>query len=247
MAWIYLAESAESATPLENTCDLSPIVKSTPIVKQSCSLEWQVEILEKPQSVPISGIYKYHLRSIVVSISFMGGFPVKTSALQAMEKAWRESEAAFIGKSIAWPKKSSPSSYSWKMFHVLAVGGLGTWPPRLPKSGMTVDGRLYPLKSLEHLTKEKDGGCWRAQIWIKLLPTPQACDSNKGPAKEYIPNGKQSSMRNLVTIVARFSTTGKKLNPPFVEWMMGLPIGWSELSVWAMEWYHNARKKRLSI
>lgn len=85
--------------------------------------------------------------------------------------------------------------------------------------------------------------------WMEMLPTPQACDSTKGPAKEFIPNGKQSSMRNLVTYAARmpthiFQATGKTLNPLFVEWMMEYPIGYTELEPWAMQWFQAKRKKR---
>ena len=124
----------------------------------------------------------------------------------------------------------------------------------------------------------------------RMLPTPQACDADKGPAKEYDPRGKQSSQRNLVTLaarfstlnmlvtqfgtsdgllptptaqgsasgnrhskdaeyrmtlpaIARFSTTGKILNPQFVEFLMGYPIGHTELEDWAIQWFLSKRKK----
>jgi DNA (cytosine-5)-methyltransferase 1 len=167
---------------------------------------------------------------------------------------------------------------------------------------MIVGGVLYPLRPLERYTSAK-GGFYlptpRAKIgndcpserrrndpsWDSLIgmgfPTPQASDASKGPAKEYIPNGKQASMRNLVTLIARFQTkdgllptptakgsasgnrhnknaeyrptlpaiakfqtTGKILNPQFVGWLMGYPIGWTELEDWAMQWFRNKRKKR---
>ena len=40
MAWIYLAESADSLKPYKGTSDLSPTVKTTDTLKAYCSLEW---------------------------------------------------------------------------------------------------------------------------------------------------------------------------------------------------------------
>src|SRR5690606_17491200 len=124
-------------------------------------------------------------------ISYTAGSRVRTSTLQVVEKAWKESEADFFSRSCAWPKKSSPSSYSLKMYPQLPVGGDGSVCMLFPRWGMIVAGVLYPLRPLERYTNAKGGSYW---------PTPQACDAQKGPAKEYVRNGKQSSMRNLVTM-----------------------------------------------
>jgi len=38
---------------------------------------------------------------------------------------------------------------------------------------------------------------------------------------------------------------GGSLNPEFVEWLMGYPIGATELSVLATAWFRSVRVKRL--
>lgn len=41
------------------------------------------------------------------------------------------------------------------------------------------------------------------------------------------------------------SLVGGKLNPTWIEWLMGVPLGWTELNPWAMEWFRPKSKKRL--
>jgi hypothetical protein len=77
-----------------------------------------------------------------------------------MEKAWLASEAAYFGRSIAWPKKSSPRSYSWKMSQLLLPGVDSQSLGQLPKWGMIVDGVLYPLQALERYIVGKGGSYW---------------------------------------------------------------------------------------
>jgi len=142
----------------------------------------------------------------------------RTLALQDAEKAWKESEAAYFSRSCAWPKKSSPSSYSLRMCLLSAHAGVSELQGKLPRWGMTVDGALFPLMSSS--IKKETGGFY--------LPNLVACDSRKGPAKEYNRSGTQASMRNIVTISYRIWKVGR-LMPEVCEKMMGYPKGWTEL------------------
>lgn len=57
-----------------------------------------------------------------------------------------------------------------------------------------------------------------------LLPTPTCRDFRSGRASEAT---HAKNARPLNEVVTR--STGKALlKPPFVEWMMGFPIGWTE-------------------
>jgi hypothetical protein len=38
---------------------------------------------------------------------------------------------------------------------------------------------------------------------------------------------------------------GVPATPIFMEWLMGFPIGWSELSASGMQWFRSRRQKRL--
>ncbi len=254
--WLYLSGS-----------DQSPTAKSIPIVREFSCLEYPNLPSITPQSGMTSEPLILHRGYPMISTSSTEAFHAKISALQDMEKAWKESEADYIGNSIAWSKKFVPDLCSSKTYLAYLYGVELRLLTRLPKWGMIRGGVAYQLRPLAHYIKEKGGSClptpaardWKdsgnepsAQArkspnlpaFLQMLPTPQACDANKGPAKEYIPNGKQSSMRNLVTLAARLSTTGKILNPQFVEWLMGYPIGHTELEDWVMQWFLSRRKKR---
>src|SRR6187402_3193212 len=98
MAWTYLAELEESASHLENGSIPSPIAKSTPIVKQCFYREWLREIWSKRQFGMIFGASTLTFSKEQL-ISFSQDFHAKTSALQALEKAWKESEADYFTRS----------------------------------------------------------------------------------------------------------------------------------------------------
>lgn len=267
MVWIYLAESADSQSPLETMSDPSPTVKLTPIVKRFCSAEWRV-VTSPPL---ISGTMSDHFPRLMSEDQLTSSTVAslaKTSALQDMEKVWRESEAAFIGRSIGWPKKSSPHSYSLKTCQLSFVEEDPPWFNRLPRWGMIVGGVLYPLRPLERFTAEKGGSYW---------PTPVANDDNKSieahlAMKARMKGGQRKTITSLNVAVKMWPTPDSsargacknlqmrgenrhhftiqdavnsgKLNPTWVEWLMGYPAGWSELSAWAMQWYLLSVKKR---
>jgi hypothetical protein len=129
-------------------------------------------------------------------------------------------------------------------------------------NGCPRDGRL------EYATKGRPslGTMARKNLW----PTPRASDGEKGS-----PNQTLHGEPSLAALAARFPTptasmsteqdmeqarfsgadstrpeysaiSGGSLNPEFVEWLMGFPIGWTVLADWAMEWYRKRRAKRSS-
>jgi hypothetical protein len=185
----------------------------------------------------------------------------RTLAVQEMESAWSESEAAYFSRPCGWPKKSDPSSFSLRTSQQLelvdSIGFAKNWP--VP--GMIVDGTLYPLKKLERHTEDKGGFC---------LPTPRATDGTNGGPNQTL-KGKPSLTNRAVNwptpqardwkdgftpmrhgqhsdsvsvVVAGLGHKGY-LNPQFVEVLMGFQIGWTNLSALVMEWFRNKRKKPL--
>ena len=80
------------------------------------------------------------------------------------------------------------------------------------RSGMMRNGIVYPLQPLVRLTVETESGLW---------PTP--C------ARAWRDNGKSPSelARHTKTLATH---AGGPLNPTWVEWLMGFPVGWTELN-----------------
>lgn len=66
---------------------------------------------------------------------------------------------------------------------------------------------------------------------VMLWPTPRAQDG---------PKGGPSQGDTLPAAV------GGQLNPTWVEWLMGYPLGWTALEGWATQWFLRKRAKRSS-
>lgn len=79
---------------------------------------------------------------------------------------------------------------------------------------------------------------------VQLWPTPRAADAEKGIRT---PNGAKAEMARERTNGVDLPTAigGGTLNPMWVEWLMGYPLGWTALEDWATQWFHSRRKSRL--
>lgn len=200
----------------------SPTAKLTHIVKESSYLEWLQVTWCMPQFGTMSKLCEL-TEETLISTSFMEGFPARISVLQELEKAWQESEAGLFTKYSDYPENLNPPSFSWKMSQQLQPEAVWHWSKKLPRWGMTVDGVLYPLLPLERYTVAKDGSYW---------PTPDA--SARGARKNQ--NGHTINLQDVVG--------SGKLNPQWVEWLMGYKTGWTDLEDWAMQWLLSKQKKR---
>ena len=138
-----------------------------------------------------------------------GMVPVSmASALDCGEK-WRESSV-----------KYDLSSSSWKIHRSLFQEDLQWSSVTLPKWGMTQNGAAYQHPTLERPISATASGLW---------PTPQASDNrDRGnlstpSVKRRVDIGKQVSLSMCV------SDQNGRLNPTWVEWLMGWPLGWTDL------------------
>lgn len=101
--------------------------------------------------------------------------------------------------------------------------GLSEYSGTFGRSGMTRNGTLYQLPTLALLTGGTGSGYWR---------TPAASNGNQGPkSKEFYETCLRTgqSTITLVDQVRHRTEGGGQLNPPFVEWLMGFPIGHTDL------------------
>ncbi len=269
MAWIYLAESAESDLHSNHGSEPSLIVKETDMLNPCCCREWPLMTSTELQSG--TTLHRSAGPCFQKSTSSSGDSPARTSALQEMERAWAESEAAFSSRSCAWPKKSSPSSYSLKMSRQLELVDSTSLPSHWPASGMIVDGTLYPLQKSELSICVSDGSFLptptasdygknngrntlnardryslttiaRHNLW----PTPKASDSNPCGAQAMLRYNERTGRKTLITEVAK-TTTGGQLNPTWVEWLMGYKCEWTALDASVTQWFRSKRGKRSCV
>jgi hypothetical protein len=146
---------------------------------------------------------------------FRAVFPVKIYQLQEREQESTESEAEC---GATWPAslaKYDPDSRSWKTAQCLLFEDSAECLETFPRWGMMRSGELWERTMSAHLIKEAESGLW---------PTPNARDWKGKPG----PNANQRDS-SLPTAVGEDVKTVGKLNPTWVEWLMGWPLGWTDL------------------
>jgi len=249
MVWIYLADTEVSRSHSENWLDLSPTVRSSDTLSQSYFQECQRDFYQELQSGTMSKPLQEGTCQPKLTSS-TGASRARISVLQEMERAWRESEAGFSTKCVDWSKKSTQDSSSWKTSQPLELADFEKSSENLQIWGMAVDGLVYLPKKLEPHILEKGGSSW---------PTPNTLDSmavrpwkalerqfnmaRKGRTKPA--NLREAIHKECYPPIKPYDhKTLGKLNPTWVEWLMGVPSGWTELKPWAMELFQPKSKKR---
>jgi site-specific DNA-cytosine methylase len=102
----------------------------------------------------------------------------------------------------------------------------GAWPTPAasnPQDGESAESWLARRETLRAKGINGNGAGMPLNIAVKLFPTPTKSDGSGGPGT----TPKRTGGKNLRTVVAESDGNGR-LNPAWVEWMMGLPIGWTD-------------------
>jgi hypothetical protein len=188
-----------------------------------------------------------------------GASPARISRSRVVEGVSKASEAAYGENTPELWATFDHDSLSWKTSALSLLEDSPPFSETLPRSGMTRNGTLYRLPPLTRLIYGSDAGllptptateygttnngqrgdgttyatAGKASLWTMarrgLLPTPRASEY-KGTG----PLGSKSHSHRLLrgyldaTMQEATGETGR-LSPPFVESMMGLPVGWTEL------------------
>jgi len=171
----------------------------------------------------------------------------KMSALLAKVKASRKVHDPVFGLSSTDLLGSyDPGTSSWRTSQLSFFEGLVRFSETFPKSGTMRNGKLYLRKPLVRRTSEKESLLWRTpQAGDGSHGGPNARDSAGGlhlsaqvqrwptPRKAMTGAATRSRLsdkgRNLEKVVAQQGCRGQ-LNPMWVEWLMGFPLGWTVLN-----------------
>ena len=197
--------------------------------------------------------------------SYLAAFRAKTSA-QPEKVAALKVPAAACGRT--WHESSVRyclDSSLWKTVHCLFPEDLPWSSVTLPRLGMMRVGCVYQQESVARITKGTDCGS------LEKFPTPTVKGNynRKGLSKTsgdglatYVkkypfPTPCASDNRNRGTTqtpaIARRIEKGKQvmlsmtldgpMNPVFVEWLMGWPLGWTELQPLGMDKFQEWRQQ----
>jgi hypothetical protein len=140
------------------------------------------------------------------SMSSVAASPVKISAPLVRERGSKGRARVFGQSTPASLANYDRDTSLWRMLQSSFLEGLDEFSETWPRSGMTRNGTAYQLQPLAPLTGVIGSGLW---------PTPRVSMAH-GPSQREI---------------AETSPTTGSLNPEFVEWLMGFPIGWTDLSL----------------
>ena len=157
--------------------------------------------------------------------------------LLASEKEWYSNKCV-----LTWKVKATKCR---RMYYQLQQStrrtkdtGVGLWPT--PRVADTEGGLVknVEINKGSFSRVNKDGVRWGVKLKDavnhmenKMWPTPAAHEGRLGYQRR--DTGKKGTQKSLTTIVidsqgGREKTTGQ-LNPQWVEWLMGYPIGWTDL------------------
>lgn len=89
-------------------------------------------------------------------------------------------------------------------------------PHKLPRAGRQVGWLIYETEPITTIAQAKQ------RPVLRMYPTPTKSDGSGGPGT----TPKRTGGKNLRTVVAELEGNGR-LNPRWVEWLMGLDYGWA--------------------
>ena len=153
---------------------------------------------------------------------FRGAFPVKTFPQPEKVQGSTESEAECGPKWRGSFAKYDPDSCSWKTHQCSLLGGLTEYSETWPRWGSMRNGECWERPMLAHLTNETEFGLW---------PTPDANCGMRGTTETWMPTrpSGQPAQYSINQAVRDREGVGGSLNPTWVEWLMGWPLGWTDL------------------
>jgi hypothetical protein len=150
-----------------------------------------------------------------------------------------------------------PATSSWRTYQLSLLGGSVEFSETWPRAGTMRSGIAYPQQPLAPLTAVTGSSLWHtpsvedaarkgsAEGWRQWIeegrttqarlrnqvhwPTPRSCSAM---AATFTPEAiKKAPERfpNLESVVAQTDpVAGGALNPTWVEWLQGFPLGWTD-------------------
>lgn len=216
MAWIFLAESADSVSHSSHGSGPSPIVNETDTLKAFyCHGCETVHLIE-----PLSGTTSQHCME------------------SGSQKLTSSSAASLVSHTAAPLEEETDTTRSKRiLLESFSRSRQLSFSPRM--LGKTQS------KIFANHSKKSDTKLRRSQIrlptWVRHL---LGDDTGPLPRPTAKANQHSPSMRKWPSCRRYQKIFGETLNPKAYEYLMGLPIGWTELDASATQWFQSKRVKR---
>ncbi|ENW95950.1 hypothetical protein F903_01718 [Acinetobacter sp. NIPH 298] len=193
---------------------------------------------------------------------YLADFHAKTFHLQERVQGSMENVQDFGQKWHELSVKFDLEKCGWKTHQCLFPEDLPESSVTLPKWGMTRTGHVFQHLTLERPISVTESGLWATPVasdWkrngypgdlmrksptlgamVHIYPTPKASDGNKrGKVSSHHQNGLAGAVKS--------GQDGGVLNPDWVEWLMGWPIGWTDLKPLEMDKFQSWLKAHLNF
>jgi hypothetical protein len=235
MSYTYLLEQGEESSAASfSDIPQSVLSRLNLIAGKSCCKGSETESYQSSQSgmmLPPST----ELRGEEKSMSSAEGFLARTSQAQGGGLELKANEADSGQK---WPEslaKYDRNSRSWRTAQCLLFEDLGESLETFPNWGMMHDGELWERTMLALPTAGTESGLWA---------TPSARDWKDTPGMAFFSINADGTLRNREDQLARQvyaseNATGGRVNPDWIEWLMGWPISWTESAVLATDKFQS--------
>jgi len=147
---------------------------------------------------------------------YLADFHAKTSAQQEKAQELMENDQECGEKWLASFVKYNPSSSLWKTHQCSLLGDLEEFSETWPQWGLMQDGECWEQQMLEQDINETEFGLWPTPT----TPTGGGNFGGSGAYKNAIKNG---------------THIPHSINPNLYEWLMGWPLGWTDLKPLEMD------------
>jgi hypothetical protein len=176
---------------------------------------------------------------------YLEDFHAKTFLPQDKEQELMESEAECGEKWRGSFTKYDQSSCSWKTHQCSLLGDLDEFSETWPQWGLMRDGECWEQRTLEQTIRGTESGFVPNGVDYFHTPNTTGLDGGSNSRKalrkrqknwptplstEYRANRVQrENHHNGLTQAVLATQDGGQLNQMWVEWLMGWPIGWTDL------------------
>ena len=169
-------------------------------------------------------------------MSSAAAFHAKTSAMQGLAQVSTASAAAYGANMHGSFAKFDHASYSWKTSQLSLDGGLAEFSGTWPQAGMMRNGNASELMQLALRKRGSASGYWQT-------PTTRDGKGQSGLGNR-IKRGRNGRL-HVANLCDQIVDTGRRdlvRSPTFREWLMGLPIGWTDVRQSATPSSRKSRK-----
>jgi len=163
------------------------------------------------------------LQTELESMSLQAASPAKTSQSRDTSEALRQSVVDCGQSAPVCLGSFDPNTPSLKTSQTCLMEngelGLSEFSGTFPRSGMMRNGTVYQLPNLARTTTEIGSGLWH---------TPKASDYKSVTSN--IEYHRKRVDKELSCQVATLENDTSPMNPEWVEWLMGFPLGHTDLN-----------------